>query len=285
MKKVIISLLLLTPFLTGCTNIDTQLTINDDKSASIVTSLTYEGNLANQGDNIAKTVEENYKSFLDPMYKINTAYGAKLSTITASKSVKNIQRNDLDLSSLGFTSNLDDGRFIQVKKNFLVTSYNIDVTYDLTKQISKVQTTQKAVELAKPKGLQPEYLQKYGDIEDVASDSTNREDFIDHLDEDTKEFTANSTSKEEEETQAPNDDLNLAFSIKVPSFASYNNADNVNLNVYSWDISTDEPTVIKLQYVKYSGIAITFMLLACIAALILLAKRILKRESQKRIDS
>ena len=33
MKKVIVSLFLLVPLLTGCTNIDTQVTINDDRSA------------------------------------------------------------------------------------------------------------------------------------------------------------------------------------------------------------------------------------------------------------
>ena len=45
MKKVIISLLLFVPLLTGCTNIDTQVTINNDKSASVVSSLTYQGGL------------------------------------------------------------------------------------------------------------------------------------------------------------------------------------------------------------------------------------------------
>ncbi len=286
MKKFIISLLLLTPLLTGCTNIDTQLTINDDKSASVVTSLTYEGNLANQGDAVANMVQANYKSFLDPLYKIETAYNTKLSTITASKGIKNLMHNDLDLSSLGFTSNLPSGRFIEVKKNFLVTSYNIDATYDLEKQVSGIQKTQKAIVSAKSKGLQPEYLQKYGDPENIETPSAEaREDFIEHLDEDTKQFTENAINNEENQTQqSENNDLYISFSIKVPSFASFNNADNVNLNVYTWNISTNEPAIIKLQYIKYSGLAIAFIILAGIACLILLARRIVKRESQKRID-
>ena len=72
MKKIIISLLLLTPFLAGCTNIDSQLTLNDDKSASIVTSLAYEGNLLNQADKVAQTVTNNYEKFLDPIYNVET---------------------------------------------------------------------------------------------------------------------------------------------------------------------------------------------------------------------
>ena len=118
MKKIIISLLLLAPFLAGCTNIDSQLTLNDDKSASIVTSLAYEGNLLNQADKVAQTVTNNYEKFLDPIYNVETVYSDKLSTITATKSVKNVQHVDLDLSSLGFKSNLPDGKFVEVKKNF-----------------------------------------------------------------------------------------------------------------------------------------------------------------------
>ena len=47
MKKILGILLLLTPFLTGCATIDTVLSINDDNSASIVSSVTYKGDLSN----------------------------------------------------------------------------------------------------------------------------------------------------------------------------------------------------------------------------------------------
>ena len=59
MKKVIVSLFLLVPLLTGCTNIDTQVTINDDRSASVATSLTYEGNLSDSSDIAALTITDN----------------------------------------------------------------------------------------------------------------------------------------------------------------------------------------------------------------------------------
>ena len=184
MKKIIISLLLLTPFLAGCTNIDSQLTLNDDKSASIVTSLAYEGNLLNQADKVAQTVTNNYEKFLDPIYNVETVYSDKLSTITATKSVKNVQHVDLDLSSLGFKSNLPDGKFVDVKKNFLVTSFNIDLTYDYPAQVSKIQKVEQKVDAAKgTKGLQPEYLQKYGDASEIQpADVDAREDFSEHLD-------------------------------------------------------------------------------------------------------
>ena len=77
----------------------------------------------------------------------------------------------------------------------------------------------------------------------------------------------------------------MSFSVKVPSFASYNNADSMNLNVYTWNILRDKPTVIKLQYVQYSGFAIAFVILLGVLILVLIAKRIIKRDSQKRLDN
>ena len=83
MKKILISLVLLVPFLTGCADIDTRVTINDDKSASVVTSLTYRGDLSDLSDNTAQRITDNYSSFLDALYTNENAFGAKLSTITA----------------------------------------------------------------------------------------------------------------------------------------------------------------------------------------------------------
>lgn len=286
MKKIIISLLLLTPFLTGCTNIDSQLTLNDDKSASIVTSLAYEGNLLNQDDVVAQTVVSNYEKFLDPLYDVETAYSDKLSTITATKSVKNIQHVDLDLSSLGFKSNLPDGKFVEVKKNFLVTSFNIDLTYNYPEQVSKVEKIEKQVKTKETKTLQPEYLQKYGDASEMQpADVENREDFMDHLDPDAKMLIKEDEEDAKNSTSKTDNKMNMSFSIKVPSFASYNNADNINLNVYSWNILKDQPTLIKLQYVQYSGFAIGFVIVAGIALLIFLASKIKKHDAQRRIDN
>lgn len=287
MKKVIVSLFLLVPLLTGCTNIDTQVTINDDRSASVATSLTYEGNLSDSSDIVALTITDNYAKFLDPLYTSQEAYGKKLSTITASKSVKDLKYDDLDLSSLGFTSNLPNGKFIEVKKSFLVSSFNIDATYNLKNQIKKVKKAEKTKQIKRAEGLDPVYLKEYGDPSEYDVDDSAKEDiFAQNLDDSTKEFVNKNLQQNEENKKEPSiKDLKASFSVKVPTFASSNNADSVSGNVYTWDISQDGPTVIKLQYVQYSGFAIAFVILVGILVLVLLARKILKHDTQKRIDN
>lgn len=287
MKKVIVSLFLLVPLLTGCTNIDTQVTINDDRSASVATSLTYEGNLSDSSDIAALTITDNYAKFLDPLYTSQEAYGKKLSTITASKSVKDLKYDDLDLSSLGFTSNLPSGKFIEVKKSFLVSSFNIDTTYNLKNQIKKVKKAEKTKQIKRAEGLDPVYLKEYGDPSEYDVDDSAKEDiFAQNLDDSTKEFVNKNLQQNEENKKEPSiKDLKASFSVKVPTFASSNNADSVSGNVYTWDISQDGPTVIKLQYVQYSGFAIAFVILVGILVLVLLARKILKHDTQKRIDN
>ncbi|CDE92696.1 MAG: hypothetical protein V8S20_04100 [Candidatus Gastranaerophilaceae bacterium] len=287
MKKVIVSLFLLVPLLTGCTNIDTQVTINDDRSASVATSLTYEGNLSDSSDIAALTITDNYAKFLDPLYTSQEAYGKKLSTITASKSVKDLKYDDLDLSSLGFTSNLPSGKFIEVKKSFLVSSFNIDATYNLKNQIKKVKKAEKTKQIKRAEGLDPVYLKEYGDPSEYDVDDSAKEDiFAQNLDDSTKEFVNKNLQQNEENKKEPSiKDLKASFSVKVPTFASSNNADSVSGNVYTWDISQDGPTVIKLQYVQYSGFAIAFVILVGILVLVLLARKILKHDTQKRIDN
>ncbi len=287
MKKVIVSLFLLVPLLTGCTNIDTQVTINDDRSASVATSLTYEGNLSDSSDIAALTITDNYAKFLDPLYTSQEAYGKKLSTITASKSVKDLKYDDLDLSSLGFTSNLPSGKFIEVKKSFLVSSFNIDATYNLKNQIKKVKKAEKTKQIKRAEGLDPVYLKEYGDPSEYDVDDSAKEDiFTQNLDDSTKEFVNKNLQQNEENKKEPSiKDLKASFSVKVPTFASSNNADSVSGNVYTWDISQDGPTVIKLQYVQYSGFAIAFVILVGILVLVLLARKILKHDTQKRIDN
>ena len=287
MKKVIVSLFLLVPLLTGCTNIDTQVTINDDRSASVATSLTYEGNLSDSSDIAALTITDNYAKFLDPLYTSQEAYGKKLSTITASKSVKDLKYDDLDLSSLGFTSNLPSGKFIEVKQSFLVSSFNIDATYNLKNQIKKVKKAEKTKQIKRAEGLDPVYLKEYGDPSEYDVDDSAKEDiFAQNLDDSTKEFVNKNLQQNEENKKEPSiKDLKASFSVKVPTFASSNNADSVSGNVYTWDISQDGPTVIKLQYVQYSGFAIAFVILVGILVLVLLARKILKHDTQKRIDN
>ncbi len=287
MKKVIVSLFLLVPLLTGCTNIDTQVTINDDRSASVATSLTYEGNLSDSSDIAALTITDNYAKFLDPLYTSQEAYGKKLSTITASKSVKDLKYDDLDLSSLGFTSNLPSGKFIEVKKSILVSSFNIDATYNLKNQIKKVRKAEKTKQIKRAEGLDPVYLKEYGDPSEYDVDDSAKEDiFAQNLDDSTKEFVNKNLQQNEENKKEPSiKDLKASFSVKVPTFASSNNADSVSGNVYTWDISQDGPTVIKLQYVQYSGFAIAFVILVGILVLVLLARKILKHDTQKRIDN
>ena len=289
MKKVIISLLLLVPLVTGCTNIDTRVTINSDKSAAVVSSLTYDGDLADKKDVVALTVNNNYDKFLDPLYSVQTNYGEKLSTITASKKVKKLSLEDLDLSSLGFKTNLPSGKYFDVKKNLLMSSYNVDLIFDYTNVASKVERAEKPVLQLKPEGLTPEYYQQYGDPSELEGAGDQREDFIDNLDDDTKEFVQNNAKEmavEEKTKESPAiADVNCSFSIQLPSAASYNNADNKEKNVYTWNIKKNEPTNIKLQYVQYNGFTITFLILLGIGILVFIASKILKHDAQKRIDN
>lgn len=293
MKKLLISMLLLAPMLAGCANVDTKITINNDRSASIATSVSYEGDLSDESDPNAVLIHENYSNYLDPSYQVEKDFNSKLSTITATKNVKDLRRNDLDLSSLGFTSNLPDKRFIEYRKSFLVRSFNIDCTYDYGKQLEKYKNIKVDNDVKKQedqKGLQPEYYQRYADKSEM---ETEDNDFIDNVD----ETVLPPKEPKEDEKQASKDEKNNTFapveskpstssiSIQLPAPAFYNNADSSEGNLYTWNIKTDEPTEIKLQYVQYNGWAIAFIILAGIVILVLGALKIIKHENQKRVGN
>lgn len=284
MKKVLISLIILAPLLTGCANIDTMLTINDDKSASIVTSLAYRGDLSSKTDIVALGIDEAYKNFLDPAYKVERVNSAKLSTITATKGVNDLSKMDLDLSSLGLISNLPSKKFVEIKKSFLLSSFNIDSTFDSSKYAKRFENISPAV---KDDVDVVNYVNEHVDKRDIEVGDFNKE-FVENLDEDTKrsiiDFFNEDNDKKVKPALAPATFVN-SFSIQVPSIASYNNADSINGNIYTWNIKKDEPTRIKLQYVQYSGFAIAFIILLGILLLVVLASRILKHDSQKRIDN
>lgn len=283
MKKILISMLVIVPLLCGCTNVNTTLTLNKDKSATVSTVLNYEGDVTEKGNFSAETIQNNYKKFLDDGYKVEVTNKKDGSKITAEKSVKNIKKQDLDLSSLGFVSKLADGRFVEVKRNFFVTSYNISMTYDLKGQLDKIIITD--IENVEG-GLKPEYLQKYAQRDSLSTNTdTGRADFI-------ANFENNSIAKEnaqkikDEKVSAHNDLLiQPTFSIKLPALASYNNADTADGTLYSWKIKPDKVTDIELQYVVYSGWAIGFLLLVGLALLIYLARRILRHDANKRIGT
>ncbi len=293
MKKLIISLLLITPLLTGCTNIETKLTINKDKSAQIVSSLTYKGDLADKFDEEAKLINENFNEFLNTDYKIDRAYGKKLSTITGSKKVEDILNNDIDLNSLGFKSNLPNGRFIEVKKNFLVTSYNIDAEYDYPAVIAKLKDQKEQTKNEESKdAMEPEYLQKYVDVSEMITEDNAEKDFVENIDDSAIELNKKDTAVNEEDKpinppkEEPKDeDLKLSFSIELPAFAYFNNADSTDGNIYTWNINKVTPTVIKLQYVQYSGVAVFTIILLGILILMYLAHRILRHDAQKRVGT
>jgi len=287
MKKLLISLLLLVPLVTGCANVETEITINDDKSAEVVSTLNYNSNLNNKNDTVADSILKNYGSFVDALYKVETSASNDGSFIKVSKKIKNLTKQDLDLASLGFVSKLDNGRFIELRKNFIISSYNIDMIYDYQKQVDKVEKLVSAPAVkSEPKGLVPEYYQKYGDMNELEPKTISEDSFSDNLDDDTKIFVEKSI--DEDDTQKSDEiskDINAVVKIIVPGFASDNNADSVLGNVYTWEIKKDEPTEIKLQYVRYSGLAITLIFLFGAALLVILAKRILKHETQKRMDN
>lgn len=273
MKKILLSLILIAPMLAGCTNINTDITINDNKSAEVVTELTYDGNINNPQDSAAKTILDSSKNFLDNSYISDIKVEDNTSILKASKKTANLSIKDLDLSSLGFVSNLESNKFIEIKKNFLISSYNIDMTYDYNKVAQRMVKPATVETTTDSDTMQPEYYQKYADLSET--EIPNRED--DNLDDEVS--TVNNNEQKNDET------VTAALNIKVPSFASYNNADSSNGNIYTWNIKKDTPTVIKLQYVRYSGFAIGLVLILGAGLLIIITRRILKHETQKRMDN
>lgn len=288
MKKILITLLFFIPFLSGCVSIDTNLTINNDKSASIEVKMI--------SDNEAQplelaTMKDNVSNFIDNSYKLVDNSSSKLVNVLASKEVKNLKNDDIDLSSLGFVTKLPSGRFIDIKHNFFVTSYNIHLVYNLT-------NSQKVIKFATTvpddgnKVLDPEYL-KYAETYSDNDNSPARQDFIDNFDknllDDQIAEPSDSVDKPAQESKKYNlfdiSNLNSTFSVTLPYLASYNNADKVNGTVYIWNISKTSPTEIKLQYVVYSGFSISLMIIVGILLLIYLARRIYKHDTLKRIGN
>lgn len=72
--------------------------------------------MSDKTDFIGQNIVSNYEKFLDDSYSVENAYGAKFSTITASKAVKNLKFTDLDLSSLGFVSNLPSKNLLKLRR-------------------------------------------------------------------------------------------------------------------------------------------------------------------------
>lgn len=294
MKKLLISLVLLVPLLAGCANLDTMVTINDDESASVASSLSYNGNLSDKVSNPDKfvaAINDISERFKEEGFEIIKNSDDKLSTLTLVDSVKDLSKEDIDLSGLGFISRLPDEKFIVVKKNFLITSYNIDcVYYDglSRKYFMKVVKSHEKKALATKNAINPEYFHKYADPDDFVAVPVDSEDFVSNLDDETKKAMKNLIEESKQAKEAEKKKVKQfvnSFSIKVPTIASYNNADSVKGNVYTWELKENEKTSIKLQYVKYSGWGIAFIILTGILILVLIAARIVRHETNKRIDN
>ena len=290
MRKIIITLLLLVPFLSGCATINANLSIKNNKSANIEVSM-YSDKQARPQE--LKAMSATFPFFVDKSYIIKDNSTYKKNNVKATKAVKNLSKNDLDLSSLGFATKLPSGRYIDVKHNFFVTLYNINMVYNL-KNMQKRIVVKKTDKIAPVAGLKPEYFQKYGDDEllNEAESNTVSQDFFDNLDENLLSELGYNKPQKTQEIEVDDDyklfdinNLDAEFSITLPAFASYNNADKVNGNVYTWTLNKTAPTEIKLQYVVYSGWAIFLMIFAGIGLLIYLAHRIHKHETLKRIGN
>lgn len=288
MKKIFLTLLFLIPFLSGCASIDTNLTINKNKSAGL------EVKMISNSDALPlelATMKDNISNFVDNSYKITDNSTSKSVNVIAIKEVKNLKDEDIDMSSLGFVSKLPSGRFVEIKHNFFVTSYNIHLVYNLSakqKSVKLVKTIKKDVNNA----LDPEYL-KYAETYSDNDISPARQDFIDNFDKNLLDTPADSTLSNTKEISVEDSNHKLfdissltpTFSVKLPYFASYNNADKVIGTVYTWNINKSAPTEIKLQYVVYSGFSISLMIIAGILLLIYLARRIHRHDTLKRIGN
>ena len=291
MKKLIITLLFLIPFISGCARINTNLTINNNKSAQVEVKMFSDKNIRPQE---LATMSLNLKRFLDKGYFINDESTYKKINVTAVKKVKNLSKEDLNLKSLGFVSKLDSGRFIDVKHNFFVTSYNIHMVYNLAGQKNKIYYVKDLSKRPDAKlVLNPEYLGKYGDTNEFFPDAQTIEnnDFAQNFDrnfvyeDDIKETKTKEIEVKDDYKLFDINNLNSRFTVTLPSFASYNNADKIENGVYVWEISPNKPTEIKLQYVVYSGFAISIFFLAGILFLIYIARRIHRHDTLKRIGN
>lgn len=281
MKKTLFLLVMLTPFLTGCADVDTLLTINDDNSASVVSSVTYTGDLSNTDVETANYIAKIYPKFADSSYDIKTAFGKSLSTVTASKSVKNIKYENLDLSNFGLETKLPDNKFIEIRKNFIITSYNVDAVFDYKKYEKIVEEYKSKITDSASQKLAPEYLNRYGS----SIDADTEFDLASNLDDSAKQLMVQDTEDDDTPAENADKDISLTFSIKVPALASYNNADSMKGTTYSWEIKKDKPTEIKFQYVRYSGFAFAFIILLGVLLLAYIAKRIIRRDTTKRLDN
>ena len=293
MKKLILTLVFLIPFVSGCAKINTNLTINNNKSAQVEVKMFSDKQARPQ--EIA-TMQANIKRFKDKNYKISDESTYKKINITAVKKVKNLKKEDLDLSSLGFETKLDSGRFIDVKYNFFVTSYNIHMVYNLPMQAKKVLYIKNiAKKSASKSGLIPEYLQNSDSVFNPVNSTAKSglsSDFIDNFDpnfleEDTavKNVKTKEIEVEDDYKMFDINNLNSRFTVTLPAFASFNNAQKIENGVYVWELSKTAPTEIKLQYVVYSGFAITLLILAGILFLIYIARRVHRHDTLKRIGN
>ena len=281
MKKIIISLVLLVPLLTGCTSINAKLTINKDDSASIEAVMNYRGDLFKDKSYNSITILNNYQKFLDDNYIVYKKDGSP-SSIYARKRVKNIKYSDLDLSSLGFVTNLPSGRFVDIKTNLFIKLYKIDMSYDYAKQQDKIVYADEKDITKSVGGLVPEYYQKYAE-EESDSHNVENDDFLSNMDESVYILEDDSDI---EETPKNEEDIDSVFSVKLPYFAAYNNADiSKGMDTYIWRIKKDGVTNVKLHYVVYNGITFAILILFFILVLLYFAKRILRHDSQKRIGT
>lgn len=286
MKRIVITLLFLIPFLSGCVSVNTNLSINKNKSASVQVSML--------SDKEAKplelaTMNANINNFSDNSYKITNNSTNQKVDVLAEKEVKNLFKDDLDLKSLGFATKLPSGRFIDVKHNFFVTSYNINMVYNLKNMQNNIKYVSKISD--NENFLNPQYL-KYSETASLEMSDNSRADFVANFDQNLlndvpQEQNSNSKEIVVEDNYKLFDvnNFNSTFSITLPYFASFNNADKVNGTVYKWNINKNGQTQIKLQYVVYSGFSIALMFLAGILFLIYIARRIYRHDTFKRIGN
>ena len=145
---------------------------------------TYLGDLSNTDSATANYIAKIYPEFADQSYDIKTAFGKNLSTVTASKNIKNIKYNNVDLSSMGFETKLPDNKFVEIRKNFIITSYNVDAVFDYPKQAKAIEEYKAKITDKMEQKLTPEYFNKYGTIIDADTEF----DLASNLDDSAKQL-------------------------------------------------------------------------------------------------
>jgi len=148
MKKIIdkvcflITVFMAMFFLSGCANLDSQLTIDKQGNATLREKTLVSQELLNFADvNLNKRVAQINSS---PDYTAERVQENSLVGIVITRKFQNIENNDISFEEFNLddsvSTNLDSEKFVDVSKSFFITKYSINFNIDLGEDVDYVKT-------------------------------------------------------------------------------------------------------------------------------------------------